>query len=239
VSNFVLRFQKHQVAVTLPPAGILEVDSVQYSIGQRKVLSNIYFKLEVGQVIGILGRNGCGKTSLLKIVFGTLAANSINVRIDGVQHRKPFTSGKISLLPQSSFLPPNIQVSKAIDLFAGIGNDAESLKNDERISRILLSKVKELSGGLRRYLEIGLILSLKSQFVLLDEPFAEIDPIFREKIKAWIIGSKKTKGIIVSDHDHHNILAMSDKVALLTQGKLVKIEGPSELKDYNYLPTRT
>jgi ABC-type multidrug transport system ATPase subunit len=66
-----------------------------------------------------------------------------------------------------------------------------------------------------------------------------VDPIYREQIKAWIVAAKKTKGVMVSDHDYRNILDMSDRIALLNQGRLMEIKDPLQLQEYNYLLKRT
>lgn len=216
--------------------GILEADSVRYRVSGRRILTNVYLKVAVGEILGILGRNGAGKSVLLKIIFGVLPCESRNIRLNGKQCGKPFATKTVSYLPQKGLLPPSGKVSAMIDLFLDNPAAAGVAKSEERISAHLDKRVRELSGGLRRYLEVLLILNLGSSFVLLDEPFSGIEPIYRERIKQWIKEASKTKGILITDHDYLNILDLTSDIALISKGSLIPIRDPEELKDYGFIP---
>ena len=93
---------------------ILEIDSVNKSYGQNRVLTDIYLKCETGDIIGLLGSNGSGKSTLLKILFGVENAQQKFIRIDGKIFDHPYkTSGEIAYLPQDSFIPKNLKLSLA------------------------------------------------------------------------------------------------------------------------------
>ena len=218
--------------------GILEADSVRHSVSGRRILAGVYVKVAVGEVLGLLGRNGTGKSSLMKIIFGVLPCESGNIRLNGEPCSKPFATKAVSYLPQNGLLPTSGKVSVMIDLFLGDPAAAKAAKSEERISAHLDKRVRELSGGLRRYLEVLLILNLRSSFVLLDEPFAGIEPIYRERIKQWIKEASKTKGILITDHDYLDILDLTSNISLISKGNLIPIRDPEALKDYGFIPMK-
>lgn len=150
---------------------ILEVDSVQKSYEGKSILYDVYLKCETGEIVGLLGRNGCGKSTLLKIIFGIESADNKFIRIDGtVKNQTSHLLKEVSYLHQENFIPNNFSVKKAISLAIEKSEIAKFLE-DELIKSIIDKNIKSLSGGEIRYLEIKLILSNSSKFVLLDEPY--------------------------------------------------------------------
>ncbi|MBC8051619.1 MAG: ATP-binding cassette domain-containing protein [Sphingobacteriaceae bacterium] len=214
---------------------ILEADSITKAFGRRPILTDIFLKCETGDILGLMGRNGTGKSTLLKILFGTLKADNKFLRINGEVCPKPFTKNDlICYLPQDSFLPGNLQVERAIELY--LGREAVLLfLQDEYLCNVNGSQVSSLSGGELRYLEIKLLLNLKSKFILLDEPFNGISPLVVEGIKAMILAASATKGIILSDHDFRNVLDVSNRCCLLLDGGIKTISYPEELVKWGYV----
>lgn len=183
-----------------------------------------------------MGRNGSGKTTLMKIIFRSLHPINQHVRIDGVQYPKPFIAGNlIAYLPQENFLPPNLTVRQNINLYYDWRN-RENLYKDARIHSIQKLKTKHLSYGQLRYFEILLLLSLDVKFILLDEPFSGLEPIFKEHVKELIAIHKSSKGFIITDHDYRNIIDASDRLVLLKDGGCIPIDDPLDLEYYQYLP---
>ncbi|WP_339754481.1 ATP-binding cassette domain-containing protein [Algoriphagus aquimarinus] len=216
---------------------ILEADSIIKGFGHKNLLTDIYLKCTTGEVLGILGRNGTGKSTLLQIIFGSLETENRSIRIDGQFYAKPFTSrDKIAYLPQGSFLPSNLTVTSVIRTFLSSEISRKTVAENARIQSLLNKKVSALSGGEKRYFEVLLILNLPTLFALLDEPFAQIEPLYITDIKTLITSYKKDKGIILTDHDYVNLMDVSDKTLLLTGGTLKLIVGRKQLIDYNYLP---
>lgn len=216
---------------------ILEVDSLIKSFGHKHLLTDIYLKCTTGEVIGILGRNGTGKSTLLQIIFGSTDAESKSIRINGKFLEKAFSDGdKIAYLPQGNFLPNGLSVSSVIRTFLVEEDRRNSVSANARIKPILNKKISALSGGEKRYLQVLLILNLPTAFALLDEPFSQVEPLYRADIKALIDLHKKEKGIIITDHDYLNLMDVSDKTFLLTGGALKPIVDTKQLIEYNYLP---
>ena len=219
---------------------LLEVDSVMISFGDKKILNGCYIKCETGDIIGILGRNGCGKSSLLKIIFGTLPTYNKFIRINQQVYEQPYKQGNlIAYLPQHNFLPQNISVKKIIDLYISALDKRENIMNDLRLKHHLSKRISELSGGELRYLEISLLVNLDIKFILLDEPFSKVEPLYKEIIIDMIKKHSATKGFIITDHDYTNIIAASNHIILINNGVSKSIDNLIELESGNYVPTGT
>ncbi len=214
---------------------ILEVDSVQMHFGFKSILSDVYLKCETGDIIGVLGKNGSGKSTLLKIIFGIIQADFKCIRIDGqVKSKTKDLFPHISYLIQENFIPRHFSVKKAI-LLSIENNTIVDFYNDAIIQSIQEKKIFQLSGGELRYLEIKLMLSNASKFVLLDEPYNGLAPIIIEKINALIIQKAKTKGVIITDHNYENVIKISTKLLLMKDGKMHHLKAEKELIEKGYL----
>ncbi len=214
---------------------ILEVDSVQKQYNGKIILSDVYLKCETGTVLGILGRNGSGKSTLLKIIFGIESADFKFVRVGGkVLSKTSELLKEISYLPQYSFIPNSFSIHKTIQLCIAKAKVKEFCE-DAMIQSMLDKKIKHLSGGELRYLEIKLILNNDSKFVLLDEPYNGLSPIMIENINALITTMSATKGILITDHNYENVIQISTKLALMKDGKMHHLKDKNELIDKGYL----
>ena len=214
---------------------VLEVDSVQKQYNGKIIISDVYLKCETNEVVGILGRNGSGKSTLLKIIFGIEAADFKFVRVDGIV--KANTSAlinQISYLPQDNFIPNSLSIKKAIALSIAKDKIAH-FSADDMIQSMLTKKIKHLSGGELRYLEIKLILYNDSKFVLLDEPYNGLSPIMIDKINNLIIEKASVKGIVITDHNYENVIKVSTKLALMKEGKMFHLKNKEELVERGYL----
>lgn len=214
---------------------ILEVDSVQKRFENKSVLSDVYLKCETGEIIGLLGRNGCGKSTLLRIIFGIESADNKFIRIDGVvKNQTSQLLQDISYLHQENFIPNNFSVRKAISLSISRQEKVKFLE-DEMIKSIATKNIKQLSGGELRYLEIKLILSNSSKFVLLDEPYNGLSPAMVEKTNELILENSSRKGIIITDHNYEKVINIATKLILMKEGKVNHLKDKMELVDKGYL----
>jgi lipopolysaccharide export system ATP-binding protein len=216
------------------PLSTLKVDSVQLEFDYRKILQDVWLHCTQGEVIGLLGRNGCGKSSLLRIIFGSLNPAYKHVSIDGDFIKKGYHKQRIAYLPQHPYLPDGIKINDLAKMLVDerLWDDFAAYpiyKNNEH------KKINELSGGERRQLEMLMIVHNKSDFILLDEPFTHISPIQAEEFKLTIRKCAKIKGIILTDHQYRNILDVSDKIILLHDGTTKHITSHEELITYNYI----
>ncbi len=214
---------------------ILEIDSIQKSYNNSKVVSDVYLKLETNEIIGILRRNGSGKSTLLKIIFGIINANYKFIRIDEkIKLKTSDLIDEVSYLPQENFIPNHFSVQKAIVLSIENKN-LENFYKDESIQFIINKNINQLSNGELRYLEIKLVLNNSSKFILLDEPFKGLSPIQIEKIAILIKENAKQKGIIITDHNYQNVLEAATKLMLMKSGKLIALKNKNQLLELGYL----
>ncbi|MEE9364584.1 MAG: ATP-binding cassette domain-containing protein [Cellulophaga sp.] len=213
---------------------ILEIDNIELNFNQKKILYGIYLKLETGKIIGLLGRNGSGKTSLLRILFGDLKPKYKTIRIDGIHQRTSlFSKGIIGYLPQYTLLPNKMRLKKAFDLYNISWNNFVNLFESFNIYEKF--KIQELSSGERRIVETYLVLFSGKPIILLDEPFSFIAPIYVEKFKSLILEKKKESAILVSDHFYKEIFDVSDTVYFLKNGISKIVLTKKELEDLGYI----
>ncbi|MGF7080605.1 ATP-binding cassette domain-containing protein [Mucilaginibacter sp. UYCu711] len=212
----------------------LKVDSVQLAFNDRKILQDVYLHCNQGEVIGLLGRNGSGKSSLLKIIFGTLTPSYKYVGIDDEFIHYGYLNNRIAYLSQDSYLPRGIKIS---DLAAMLIDQLywDDFANLDIYKNHHHKKPEQLSGGELRQLEMLMILCSKADFILLDEPFTHVTPVETQYFKTIIKSISKTKGIIITDHQYYNVLDISDRVILLTDGCTKHLKNVDDLVTYNYL----
>lgn len=216
-------------------SNLLEIDSVVKSYGLYDVLTDIYLKCKTGDIIGMLGRNGTGKSTLMKILFGTLQADRKFIRIDGKIYDQPYKAiNEICYLPQDSFLPKYMSVEKTIELYLG-KQQVTNFLEDSILQQLNTSKISHLSGGELRYLEIKLLLHTDCKFILLDEPFNGVSPILVGEIKKLILKTSESKGIILTDHDYKNVLDVANQFCLIYDGGIKRIDDKQELVRWGYI----
>lgn len=216
----------------------LNVKSVQKSYGKKQILTAVGLQCCTGKITGIFGRNGCGKSTLLKILFGTVKADNNEIYINDILFKPEhnINNQHIAYLPQESFLPKNLLVSDVIIMYFEDNAIQDKLFYHKAISRFTKCKVGTLSMGEIRLLELLLVGNLNHSFLLLDEPFAMIEPIIKEYIKEFLIELKGSKGIIATDHYYKDILEIADENYIIDKGKSFKIADVNDLKGYGYIP---
>lgn len=210
----------------------LHLDSVLLSYSDHVVLSDVSLTVKKGEVIGLVGRNGCGKSSLLHVLFGVIDRASRHVQIDGRYYKHPFKSKDIFLVPQSGFGIPYLTPRKLSYYF-----DADSvlLQTEPLIRRVWDQRFSELSGGEAKYAELLVALYSSRSYVLLDEPFSYLSPVMVEQLKAQIKLVSARKGILLTDHQYEHVLAVADRQYVLTGGILRSFITKEELVQYGYI----
>lgn len=210
----------------------LEVDSVLHSFDGRTILSDVYLKCNRGDIIGLFGRNGEGKTTLFKIIFGTLKAERAFVRIDGIFATGcAMKTGLLMYVPQYNILPSGMSVNKTIRLTLG---KEQAFLDDDFHKQTGKKTISQLSDGEKRYLSITLALSSHSPYIILDEPFKAISPLWTEKIRENINKVSSTKGIIISDHNYREVNKIANRLMLLRDCYLFPIKDENDLVKHGY-----
>lgn len=212
----------------------LKVDSVQLSFDERKILQDVYLDCKQGEIIGLLGRNGSGKSSLLKIIFGTLTPSYKYISINGQFIHKGYLNSRIAYLPQDNYLPNGIIIKQLAKMLVD-ENLWDKFIHIPAYIQYGHKKAEQLSGGELRQIEMLMILHSRADFILLDEPFTHISPIQTENFKIQLRETAKIKGLILTDHQYDNILDVSDRLILLNNGYTQHISSKEDLVTYGYL----
>ncbi|MDO1445909.1 ATP-binding cassette domain-containing protein [Rhodocytophaga aerolata] len=201
------------------------------------MLTHVKFSCQTGEMVGIFGRNGSGKSTLLKILFGTLPADSIEVWLDAtiIEPTQVIPNQYIAYLPQEGFLPKDMKVRDVIPLYFRDGEKQNQLFYAPKIASVANKRVSTLSHGELRYVEILLIAHLEHPFLLLDEPFSMIEPLYKDSIKELLSSLKAKKGIILTDHYYRDVLQITDKNLLMINGTLHEIKGKEDLAAHGYI----
>jgi len=215
----------------------LEISQLSKSFGSTNILDNTAIDIPFGEITGLFGRNGCGKSTLLKLIFGSLKADTIKLILDD-ENMKPqevIQSKLIGYLPQDSFLPKELRVRKVIPLLFPNGNDQDAIFYAKGVASFEKQLVGKLSIGQLRYLELLLIGNMNHKYLMLDEPFSMIEPLYKDTIKEYLQTLKQHKGIILTDHYYNDVLEITDSNYILKDGNFLKINSKKDLLKYEYL----
>jgi lipopolysaccharide export system ATP-binding protein len=216
-------------------SSLLEIDSIIKSFDNKVILSDISLQCRTGEIVGIFGKNGTGKSTLLKIIFGTLSAENKFIRLNGKVATQPYKlKNGLSYLPQFQYLPNNLTVNSVLTLCLDY-QQYDMIKKDLIIAPVLKTKIKSLSFGIVRYLQTLLILKNNSHFCLMDEPFSGLSPVMCEKVIEEIKSQLPNKGIIITDHKYQDVLSICTKIYILKNQSLIKLEQPEDLIIHNYI----
>lgn len=210
----------------------------------RTVVDHVSIEVEQGEIVGLLGPNGAGKTTSFYMIVGLIRPKEGKIFLDeeditALPVYKRARKG-IGYLAQEASVFRNLSVEdnlKAVLEMSGFPKKEqqekmENLLNEFGLQKIRKSKGIQLSGGERRRTEIARALALKPNFILLDEPFAGVDPIAVEDIQSIVSHLKdKNIGILITDHNVHETLSITDRAYLLFEGKILKSGTSSQLAE--------
>ena len=203
---------------------------------EKLLFKDVTISLEPREIIGILGRNGCGKSTLLEMIFGKNSWTKGNLILNG-QKTNPkdvIAAQCIGYVPQQSFLPLAAKVSDVICMYFEKEHVLDKIFYAPRVSEIAKRRVVKLSAGERRYLELLLVGHLNHDFLMLDEPFSMVEPMYIDYIKEYLGELKKDKGILITDHYYKDVLEITDRNYVMFEHRLERISSESELKTYHY-----
>jgi len=213
---------------------IFEIDNIELSFKNKRILNGIYLKAETGQITGILGSNGCGKTSLLNILFGNLKPKYKLIRVNNKPILKPlYQTNLVSYLSQYHFIPKLLKLQTIFKLFKVSWN--VFISHFESFGGYRKTKFEKLSGGEQRIIETYIILKSNAKLILLDEPFSHLSPIHIESIKTLIKEEKKHKAIVITDHMYKHILDLANTVYFIKNGNSKLLKNEEELVNFKYL----
>ncbi|MES1220098.1 MAG: ATP-binding cassette domain-containing protein [Bacteroidota bacterium] len=210
----------------------LEADSIQLEFDGRRILTDIYLKCETGKITGLLGRNGQGKSCMMKIIYGSLACEK-SVRFDKISQPEAYKRPDLLLyLPQFNFIPKSLSLKRIFSDFE-LDYSLFEKKFPEFKSRYK-SAIGRLSGGNYRLVELYIIVKSKSHFAMLDEPFTHLSPIQIENIKELLLEEKVNKGLLITDHMYRHIVDVCDNLYVLANGKMHLTKGIEDIETLGY-----
>lgn len=213
---------------------MLEIKEISKSIKDKQIVSGISFDVQSGDIFGLLGPNGAGKTTTFYIIAGLVKANDGKIFLDGEDisstpmHQR--SNRGVKYLPQEPSIFQNLSVYENLYGLAELSfKNKKDIKNfidiameEFNLSNISDLKGRQLSGGQRRKVEIARTLAAEPKIILLDEPFAGIDPIAIEDIKNVLKKLlKKNIGILITDHNVRETLEICSKAAIINNGEII------------------
>ena len=221
---------------------VLSVQNLQKTYNKNNVVKDMSLNVESGEIVGLLGPNGAGKTTSFYMIVGLVAADHGQIKIDQKDlTRMPIHLRSrlgISYLPQEPSIFRKLNVSQNILSIIEL-NEKSKIKQQEKLDLLLkelnIEHIRQntaisLSGGERRRVEIARCLATNPKFILLDEPFAGIDPIAVLDIQRIISQlSQKGIGILITDHNVRETLGICNKAYIVSQGKIFASGSPNEL----------
>ena len=216
--------------------------NLQKTFKKRQVVKDFSLDIESGEVVGLLGPNGAGKTTSFYMIVGLIAADAGSITLDGreLRHLPIHERARMGVgyLPQEASIFRKMTVEQNIRAIleisikdnSRIDGELERLLSDLNIERLRHSPAPALSGGERRRVEIARVLAMQPRFILLDEPFAGVDPIAVIDIQK-IIGFLKSRGIgvLITDHNVRETLRICDRAFIISDGAVLATGRPQEL----------
>ncbi|MDJ0646514.1 MAG: LPS export ABC transporter ATP-binding protein [Flavobacteriaceae bacterium] len=223
---------------------ILRAENIQKIYGSRKVVKGISIQVEQGEIIGLLGPNGAGKTTSFYMIVGMIQPNEgrIFLNDEDITEDSMYKRAQkgVGYLAQEASVFRKLSVEDnimAVLQFTKLSKKQQKEKLESLIDEFSLGHVRKnrgdlLSGGERRRTEIARALASDPKFILLDEPFAGVDPIAVEDIQSIVAHLKdRNIGILITDHNVQETLAITDKTYLMFEGGILKEGTPQELAD--------
>ena len=225
-----------------PAGGGLRVEGISKSIRGHPIIRDVSIRLERGEIVGILGPNGAGKTSCFYAIAGLIAPDAGTVEIDGrdVSQLPMYRRARLGLgyLPQEMSIFRGMTVQENLLAVIEIGErdkfqqrkQLDMLLEEFSLSHLRHAAARSLSGGERRRVEIARCIATSPKYVLLDEPFAGIDPIVVGDIRVLVQQLKERDiGVLITDHNARETLALVDRAYVMFEGAILVQGAPKEI----------
>lgn len=215
---------------------VIEINALHKCYGERKVLENVSLSLESGTIVGLLGPNGCGKTSIIKIIAGIIQDYEGQVLIDG---RAPdeYTKSIVSYLPEKTYLADNLRAKDALDFFEDFYSDFDKEKATRMLSQFKLDpnqKIKSMSKGMQEKVQLILVTSRKAKVYLLDEPLGGLDPSSRKAMLDIILNNYSEDAVVLlSTHLINDVERIFDRVIMMGNNGILVDDTVDNIREKN------
>ena len=212
---------------------LVEFKNVDKCFGRKKALDNVSIKIESGKIYGLLGPNGSGKTTMIKLINNLLTPSDGEVlvknSIPGIESKKI-----ISYLPERTYLNMNMKVTELLDYFGDFYEDFDREKALKLLKKLNIEpndKLKTMSKGTKEKVQLIVVMSRKADLYILDEPIGGVDPASRDYILETILNNfNEGSSIIISTHLIADIEKILDDVIFINKGKIVLNESAEEIR---------
>lgn len=215
-------------------ANIINVASLSKSYGRKNVLNEVSFQIEEGSIVGLLGPNGCGKTTLIKILTGLIKDHTGTVKIDN-DEPGPYTKSIVAFLPDKSYLPDWMRPVDAIEYFSDFYADFDKAKAEKMVADFRLDpkqKLKTMSKGQQEKLCLILVMCRQAKLYILDEPLGGLDPASRSAILDLIMTNyAKNASVLISTHLINDVEKIFNRVLMINDGKLIVNAHVDEIRE--------
>lgn len=224
------------------PQSGLHVRNLQKKVGARQILRNVSLDVQRGQVVALLGPNGAGKTSSFQAVIGLTHVDSGSITLDGADltHLPMYRRARLGLgyLPQEASIFRGLTVEKnltgVLEMVtrsrAELNTRLEELLTEFGLTRVRHSPAPALSGGERRRVEIARDLATNPAFIMLDEPFAGVDPLAIRDVKNLVLHLKtRGMGVLITDHNVRDTLTLVDHAYIMAEGQVLASGTPQQI----------
>ena len=212
---------------------LLEIKNLNKSYENKKILNNINIKIESGKIVGLLGKNGVGKSTLIKIINGLLQKDSGEILLNG-NKITPQDKEKIAYLPEKTYLNKNMRVIDYFNYmseFYGTFNKEKAINLLEKLNLNINTKICKMSKGMQEKLQLILVMARDAELYILDEPLGGVDPATRDYILDTILSNfKEGSSVIISTHLISDIEKILDDVIFIDDGKIVLSKNADTLR---------
>ena len=213
---------------------LITVENLHKSYGSKTVLDEVSFTAQPGQIIGLLGPNGCDKTTLIKILTGLIKDHTGTVRINN-EEPGAYSKSIVAYLPEKTYLPDWMRPVDAINYFADFYKDFDKDKAIAMVARFGLDmkqRVKTMSKGQQEKLRLLLVICRNAQLFILDEPLGGVDPAARAKILDLILENRAASStVLISTHLISDVEYIFDRVLMINEGHLIVNKHVNELRE--------
>ena len=213
---------------------ILEVKNINKSFDNKKIIDNVSFDIESGKIVGLLGKNGCGKTTIIKMINDLLTIDSGEILVNG-QKISEETKKIVSYLPERTYLEPDYTVAQVFTLFEEFYKDFDRKKAEKLLKDLDLdinSSLSKMSKGMKEKVQLILVMSRHAKLYILDEPLGGVDPVTRDYILQTILSNfDDGASMIITTHIVSDIEKILDDVIFIDKGKIVLTGNADKLRE--------
>jgi len=209
---------------------LLEIKNIKKSFGDKEVIKDVTFSIESGKIVGLLGRNGSGKTTIIKLINDLLTLDSGEILVNGEKISEK-SKAKISYLPERTYLDNSKTVEEIFKFFADFYADFDEEKATVLLKEFNLEKnqkLSKMSKGMKEKVQLALVMGRNADLYVLDEPLGGIDPATRDSVLDTILRNfGENSSLLITTHIISDVERILDEVIIIDDGKIV-LEGNAD-----------